>query len=64
MSSLGLFVVCFLVFVFCLLGFLLLFLLWFVCGDFQRPTGLCTGPYQFTLEAPQSADGHAYALIT
>ena len=24
---------------------------------------LCTGPYQFTLEAPQSADGHVYALI-
>ena len=28
-----------------------------------RPTGLCTGPYQFTLEAPQPADGHVYALI-
>ena len=28
----------------------------------SHPTS-STGPYQFTLAAPQSADGHVYALI-
>ena len=42
------------------------FAFWFLfsaCGDFVRAYWTMRLLYQFTLEAPQSADGHVYALI-
>ena len=48
-------------FFFC--GFCFWFLFWFVCGNFVTAYWTVQVLYQFTLEAPQSTDGHVYALI-
>ena len=47
-----------------LFGFGFVFFVCFVCWGLRDGILDCTQVlYQFTLEAPQSADGHVYALI-
>ena len=66
LSRLGLAVFfCVAVFCFVLVGLLLVLVFGFFGGVFVTAywTDCAQVLYQFTLEAPQSADGHVYALI-
>jgi len=54
---------CVAVFCFVLVGLLLVLVFGFFGGDFVALLDCAQVLYQFTLEAPQSVDGHVYALI-